>query len=473
MAEVPEGYRAVSEEDSRKAKVFFEFGRTAAETGNFEYAIEMYLQGLAVDPEEIEAHQALREISLKRKASGGKSLGMRDRMKLPRAAKDDNKQNMLNAERLLAFDPGSTDYMVTLLTSAHKAGYWDTAIWIGPILLRANSELPKPDVSKYLTLKNVYKDLRRWKDATEAAHYALRVKPDDMDLHTELKNLGAQNAMTEGGYETSRSFRDSVRDMNKQQKLMDEEKGSFSEDAMSRMVREAEAEYRADPEESGKLMKLVDTYEKTADPELENRATQLLEKWFEKTRQFRFRQRIGKIHIGQMKRMERQLQQEMQGNPADESLKKDYEQFVREKLEFELKEYKLWSENYPTEMNLRFEVARRLIALKYYDEAIPVLQQARMDPKYKYDAAVLLGIAFLESQYVDEAVETLQVAIDDYSGRGDQRSKEMYYWQGRALENKGDNETAIKRYSQLAQWDFGYRDVQTRIKRLRALPKAG
>ena len=39
-----------------------------AGTGNFDYAIEMYLNGLGIDPENKDAHQALREIALKRKA---------------------------------------------------------------------------------------------------------------------------------------------------------------------------------------------------------------------------------------------------------------------------------------------------------------------------------------------------------------------------------------------------------------------
>ena len=32
----------------------------------------------------------------------------------------------------------------------------------------------------------------------------------------------------------------------------------------------------------------------------------------------------------------------------------------------------------------------------------------------------------------------------------------------------GDIEPALKAYSQIAQWDFGYKDVQTRIKELRS-----
>ena len=97
-----------------------------------------------------------------------------------------------------------------------------------------------------------------------------------------------------------------------------------------------------------------------------------------------------------------------------------------------------------------------------------MFQQARQDPKVKVDASIALGRSFLEAGYLEEAIETLQAVIDEYQLKGDDRSKEMYYWQARALEQKGNVDLAIKRYSQVAQWEFTYKDVQTRIKQLRA-----
>ena len=52
--------------------------------------------------------------------------------------------------------------------------------------------------------------------------------------------------------------------------------------------------------------------------------------------------------------------------------------------------------------------------------------------------------------------------------KGDEKSIDMNYWYGRALEAKGDAASAIKAYSQVAQMNFNYRDVQVRIKKLRA-----
>ena len=108
---IPEGYRDIPEEDRKKAQRFFDHAKSVSATGQYDYAIEMFIQGLTLDPEDIEQHKALRELSLKRKVSGGKDLGMFEKRKYPTSTKDD-KQNMLNAERLLAFEPGDRGHMV-------------------------------------------------------------------------------------------------------------------------------------------------------------------------------------------------------------------------------------------------------------------------------------------------------------------------------------------------------------------------
>lgn len=471
VSQAIEGYTAIPEADRRKAKAFFERAAAVAGTGNFDYAIELFLNGLALDPDSVEAHQALRDVSLKRKASGGKALGMFERMKFMRPSRDD-KQNLLNSEKLLAYDPGNTDYMQQVLQSAHRGGFYDTVLWMGPIFLKANADSAKPDFHKFVVLKDVYRSLKQWKLATEACHYAASMRPDDMDLQAELKNLGAQQTMEAGRYGEAGSFRESVVDAEGQQRLLEQDKGVLSEDILRRNIREAQAEYDADPNEPGKLMRLVDALIKTEQVEFENQAIELLESWFQKTRQFRFRGAAGQIKMKQLARMERSMRAEVAQNPGDEDLKRSYQQFLQEKAEEELKEYQLASEAYPTDLGLKYNVALRLFELQRYDEAIPRFQEALSDPKVRTDATVYLGRAFLEAGFLDEAVDTLKSAIESYQLRGDQRSKDMHYWFGRALEAAGDVTQASKNYSQVAQWDFNYKDVQTRIRALRAKPQS-
>ncbi|MFN4243155.1 MAG: tetratricopeptide repeat protein [Tepidisphaerales bacterium] len=470
MTQLPEGYQVIPEEEQRKARAFFERAKAVADTGNFEYAIDLMIEGLKRDPDSVEAHQMLREISLKRKASGGKELGVFERMKY--GDTKDERESMLNRERLLAYDPGNTDYMLGLMEKAYAAGFYDTVLWIGQILTQANSSLPKPDYKKYLAAAKIYKALRRWDLALLNTQLAYQLRPNDMELGNEVKNLSAYKTMEEGNYASGKSFRESVRDKEKQQDLLEADKDIRSAEGMQRLIQQAEREYAADPNEPGKLMKLVDVLVKTEDPEHESRALELLDEAYKKTGQFRFRARIGEINMKQMLRMERGLREALKQNPNDAALKKDLEDFHRDRLELELKEYRLLSEAYPSETKWKYEVAARLFALHRYDEAIPALQQARQDPKFRVDAMLLLGRAFFEAGFIDEARDTFEELINGYELKGDEKSKEMYYWRGRAAEQLEDFDTAVKSYSQVAQWDFGYRDVQNRIRTLRQRPKA-
>jgi thioredoxin-like negative regulator of GroEL len=427
----------------------------------------MYISGLAYDPDSTEAHETLRDISLKRKATGGKSLGMFDAMKLKRPSKDD-KQNLLNNAKLLAFDPGNTDYMVGMLQNAVRGGFYNTVMWVGPVLQKANADNPKPEVSKFIVLRDAYITIQQWKLATDACHYAAMLKPDDMDLQKSLRDLGAKDAEVKGKYGTAKNFTDSVKDRDAQEKLMKQDKEVHSLDNMMVLIQAAEAEWKADPNDPGKIGKFADVLVKTEDTEYENKAIDLLQSAFDKSRQFRFRQRIGLIRIAQMSRMERTLRAAVNANPSDQEARQTYAQFAQEKLLEELKEYQLASENYPTDTKLRFEVAVRLYQLRRFDEAIPLFQQLRQDPKYRTEASNLLGRAFYEAGFVDEAVDTLAAVLTDYPAKGDAKSTEITYWYGRALEAKKEIQSALKSYSQVAQWNFNYKDVQARIKKLKA-----
>jgi predicted Zn-dependent protease len=293
------------------------------------------------------------------------------------------------------------------------------------------------------------------------------LRQNDMDLTTELKNLGAMDTMESAGYSKGGSFRDQIRDMQKQSLLLIGDKDFADFDAQQAIIAQAEHDYKAEPHDPGKLTRLVEALEKTEHPEFEGKAIELLQEWYDKTKQFRYRQRIGAINIKQLSRMERSKREALIKDPKNEELRNDYAQFSREQLEFELKEFQLATDAYPTDMRWRIEVGKRMFRLSRFQDAIPILQQARSDPKYRVDAGVLLGLAFFQAGFNDEADDTLGQLIKDYQLQGDDRSKEMFYWRARVLEQKGLKPDAISHFSKVAQWDFNYKDVQARIKKLR------
>ena len=64
--------------DGRKARRFFEHAQAVTD---YDYAIECFVNGLRLDPDNQAMHDALREVALKRKLSGGKPAGMAEKFK--------------------------------------------------------------------------------------------------------------------------------------------------------------------------------------------------------------------------------------------------------------------------------------------------------------------------------------------------------------------------------------------------------
>ena len=297
------------------------------------------------------------------------------------------------------------------------------------------------------------------------------MRPDDGDLAREGRDIAATNAMKKGGYDKGGSFRDSVKDMAGQKELMMQDTDVRSIDVMLQQIQQAEAAWKAEPNERGKLMRLVELLAKTELAEYENRAIELLEAAYEKTQQYSYRWRSHQLKMVQLNRMERTLRQQVAAAPKDENLIRDYQDFLKDRYTREAQMYEEAWQNYPTDMELRFKLADRYFLLGEYDKAIPIFQQARNDPKFRVAAAVGLGRAFLEAGFVDEACDTLKEQIEAYEIKSDAKFTEMSYWYARALEKKGDIQGAAKAYSGVAMASFNYRDVQARIKRLR--PPAG
>jgi hypothetical protein len=124
------------------ANEFYRRAQVVSATGNYEYAIDQYLRGLNLEPENVAAHQELREIALERAAKGGKPLGLFEKLKVSsvlRQASGDNKAKMLAAENLLSYEPGQVSYMLDLLKHARAGDFHDTAAWIGTIIRRHQS----------------------------------------------------------------------------------------------------------------------------------------------------------------------------------------------------------------------------------------------------------------------------------------------------------------------------------------------
>ena len=138
-----------------KAVAFFERAGEAADVESFDYAIEMYLEGLRCAPDALDAgHSKLHELALLRQSKGGKKPSMVEKVKQfhGRTALD----RMLNAEHLFAKDPDHLPYARAMVKAAAVGGYKKTTKWIADLIFQANNAAAKPSLRTYLVLKDAY-----------------------------------------------------------------------------------------------------------------------------------------------------------------------------------------------------------------------------------------------------------------------------------------------------------------------------
>jgi len=464
--------------DPRKARRFFDHAEAVAATRNYDYAIECYINGLRHDPEALDQHEALRDVALRRKVNGGKGPSLQDKFK--HGGGKGAVEKMLNAEFLWSKDPFNPQVALQVFENAVDAGLEEVAYWVGSLVLEANRSAKKPNKNIYVTAKDRFSAIGAYDKAVEAARQIVAMEPDNMQLLHELKNLEAEMTLMTGGYDNEEaSFRTGVKDAEKQRALEQEDAIAQSDSALEEQLQRLREEYEQDPEDQDKLQKLVRTLQEKEETEAEDEAIQLLSDAYERTGQYRLKMQMGDIRMKQYNRRMRMMRQEIGQSQDDEQRKKleqQMKELANEQVGFELEEYSERVKNYPTDMGLRYQLGRRQFVLGDYDAAISSFQEAQQDPKYRAHALRYLGDAFGRKEWLDEAIDTFQRAIEIHPYTDDRLAMELRYELMRTLGAKARRDRdlesaqeASKIASQIAQTNINYKDIRQQLDSLRKL----
>ncbi|HEW79025.1 MAG TPA: tetratricopeptide repeat protein [Phycisphaerales bacterium] len=452
--------------DYAKARVFFERARKVAETNNFDYAIDMYLEGLRCAPDALmDGHLKLRELALLRQGKDGKKPSMVERVKRLRGKTP--LDQMLNAEYLLAKDPDHLPYAETMLKAAAAGGYEKTAKWIADLLFQANNAAKKPSLRVYLLLKDSYATIGQFDRALAACQCASRLKPDDGALADEFQNLSAELTVARGKYDQEGDFRHSIKDREKQEKLQAQESIVKTESYRLSAVEDARKTLAQDPNLSKNIFKLAEALSELQNEKDENEAIELLENAYKTKDDFSFKQRAGTIRIKQLKRRIRQAKAALEAKPDDSQAKLRLSELSAQLNSTQSEHYRLSVENYPTDMQAKYEYGICLLRNKQYDDAIPLFQEAQKDPRHKILAMNRIGLCFFKKGWFADAIDVFTQAIDSYEIKDDATAKELRYNLASSYEQQGDAEKALEIYRKIAQLDFAYKDVRRRVDKLR------
>jgi tetratricopeptide (TPR) repeat protein len=467
-----DGPPTFTEKEMATARKWFKQANKLIEDRNYDYAIECFLAGLKFWPEAVEeGHQPLRGAAYARRETGGKKPSKIEEMKHAMTGKDPL-QALLNAEWRWSRDPGNLSYIGGIVKNAARGGYEDTLLFIAPIYFDAAKNAKKLSKDPFALLHKSYDeagnrceargDLKRAIAFFEGGLTVLQVLTQIGGPNSEYrelqKNLATKVTIIKGKYGSDDDFRSSVKDSDSQRDIRDRERMVMDDSRLENLIDDAREAWRANPGVSAKLINLVDLLCRDESPDRETEAIKLLDEEFASSGNYSYKMRSDDIRTKLLRRGIREA-----GTAGD---KQGERQAKIELLKFELRIFKERAEKYPTDNKLKYELGRRLVQARSYDQAIPMLQEARNDPKNRTACMHLIGRCFYEKGLYSQAITSLNQATEEHELIGDDLGKSLYYWLGRSCEAAEKTEDATKAFGQVIQWDYNYRDVRQRLEAL-------
>ncbi|MHC5023004.1 MAG: tetratricopeptide repeat protein [Planctomycetota bacterium] len=462
-----------------KARTWFEYARTAADSYNYEYALTCYANGIRLDPEPMSAHEAMFSVALQYCNSGGKPASSKE---IRQIGDTHPVTKFAAAEFAWMKDIHKSSLAVKALEAAVKAEQLEYGNWIAPRVLNLLARAKKMSKSGLLQAKDLFTKVGAWNEAIRAGELAYQIDPTDNTLAAEIKDLAAQRAMDQGGYEAAAGkeggFREFVRDADRQRELIEDEAITQSESAEERLLARARAEYENNPDVPDILGKYAQLLKKSGDPEAEQEAHRIYVQGFEKTGEYRFRMAAGDIRIDQQRRAIRALHTRLEESPADDGLQAQLDEARKALLRLQAEEYEERVQRYPTDRRLKYEHGLVLVDLERFDDAMAQFQAAKDEPKLRVAAGYHLGRCFAAEGWHREAIGEYKEALGSIEATEKELELTIRYdlmvsLMGEARVEKSIElaREALDICSSIARRDITFRDIRNRRKELDQLLK--
>lgn len=465
-----------------KAAAWFRQAQTAADTRNYEYAITCYLNGIKFDPTSLEVHRNLFEIANMYRSTGGKSAGGRELRDMLGEKRPVDRFAAAELEWVKdALDPGAA---LKFMDEAATLGLGDVGEWVGGIGLNAamsaaSSASPKTKKAALVDFMERFEALGKFALAVKCGEGALNIDRNDAQLSARVRNLSARATMNQGRYEENvgqeGSFRSSIRDLEGQKALNEDDSLSVTEEAAQRRVERARADYEANPTDANVALKFADMLRKEGSEKNEIEAMKVLHNAYKSHKEYRFKFLADDIKMS-INRRRLRAARESATAAADAARLADVEKNEQKVLNDEISIFEERVKAYPTDLSMKFQLGTRLYDAARFHDAIPMLQEAQQDPRTRARAVHMIGLCFLKEGWYDEAVESLRQAVDAYEIKDDETHMVMRYDLMTALENYSRDhkdlaaaEEAGKLASGIAMKQLNFRDIRARRDLLRDL----
>ncbi len=440
---------------------------------NLDYAIELILQGLTINPDAVEQRKKLHNVETKAiqdkggKPEGGFAVKFKVLPHETRAKKlhlqKKYDEEAIELEKSLRFQPRCLGTLNSLARALEMGEIFTAAIGvyeeitaIEPGQVEALRSLGKLTASH---LDDLEKAIEYWEKLKQ-------FKPDDKEAGKAVRDLSAATMVRraderkKGG---EGSFRDLLKDEQESEELQQKAQIIRNDDDRRRAIKFKMVELRQEPKNSrlhrevGVLfqdLKMWDKAETCFRNALKVDSNDLYAQ-----------ERLGMLEESRLDTELEELVKRSNGSDDPEIIRQ-LEDKRAEILAFRMQEYKRRMDAHPTDYLLKQQYGEVLMENKEFDEAIKHFQLALKDPKQKVKARKAIGDCFVEKELYDMAIQQYSDAIAEVE-KSSTLYQEIKYDMAVACENNGDDQEALNHYQEIMASDISYRDISDRVTRLR------
>jgi tetratricopeptide (TPR) repeat protein len=414
---------------------------------------------VTLEPDHLEGRRGLRRAELKKFEAfypGGLTRGLGTFG--PRLAAffaglfRNHEKKMIAIEKALAKDPKNVALSAKLAEAAGKAGHKHAGIaaWEGVL---------QGEPKNLQALKGLGRLLYETGDphaALEVYEKAIQIDPRDQEASRMRKNVAAEVSITKTGIDRAQHSRDLMTDRESQEELHDEARVVRGAEQIREVAADLEKQFAADPTNGRLAAELAARYSSVREYD---KAIELYEKAYAlEPTNYGHREKASELRIN---RFDREIA------AAEEAGDKAREEALRaEKLDFQVEEFGKRVKEHPTDLGIRYRLARALHEHGDLDQAIAQYQQTVKDPRRKIESLTMLGNCFIEKGLFDLAENQLRKALEETPGMTD-RTKDILYSLGLLKEKQGLVDEALSEYKKVYEVDINFMDVAEKMATLK------
>jgi tetratricopeptide (TPR) repeat protein len=445
----------------------YERARKVLQDKNYDYAIQMLMLCCRVDPANIPFRQLLRRAQ---KEKYGNSLrGSRfaffstpkykARMKKAKMGRDHIKV-LEYAEEVLYRNPWDMGTSMEMAEAFEALGLLDLAVYS----LDQARQKYATDATLNRALARLFEKRGDFQKAIVLWQIVQKANPRDVEAANKSKDLAASETIARGGYEEAAAGTKESPVLGKMEATANEKQDKLGKETAALLKRIETA-----PTEPSLYTQLAALYRRHNQLD---RARATLQQGLGPTgNDVALQLELHELDLLPLRtnldHAESKLKQLIaipeddrpEGQPTEQELLKLKNKITREIAAREAELFRLKADRFPHDLIHRLELGVRLMRLDKVDEAIGELQRVRKDDKLKGKAAMFLGIGFRKRNNWPLAQRNFEEALQALSASEDSSRKEVLFQLATGNADNNDLPRAMELGQELANIDFGYKNI--------------